>query len=258
MSGDRDIGRVLREWPHDPQHNVRVEKLQGGREVLQVRLPLGVEQYEMDGRPDGCRPRGAESLLDYHLARLAKANQEDGARGFSLTHKECTGLFDEGVMYYYRYLRLFQIEDWERVVRDTSRNLTLFDFVHHHAARPQDKVHLEKWRPYVMRMRAMATAMSELAQGHHETALGVVQEARVRIDALDEVDDSTFMYEQERSLEALAEVAEQLEKSLPLNELDLLERDLLRAVKNEEFERAARLRDRIMALRSDPAADTLR
>jgi len=248
-----DIGELLDSWPYDPEHNVRVERLQDGREILQVRLPLGIEQYEVEGRPDGAMPHGMESLLDYHTSRRAKAMGK--GVGFSLNAEECGGLFDEGVIYYYRYLRLFQLEDWQRVVRDTTRNLRLFDFVNQHASRPGDKSQLEKWRPYVMRMRAMALAMIELADGDHEGALRIVKEARSRIEALTSVDDPTFGFEKERSLDALREITAQLEQSRPLGEVDRLEKELRHAVKAEEFERAAKLRDRILVLKDSPAVD---
>ena len=47
--------------------------LADGREVMQVRLPLGIEQYELSGRPDGHRPHDAESAFDYHLERSQQA-----------------------------------------------------------------------------------------------------------------------------------------------------------------------------------------
>ncbi len=50
---------------------VKVRICQGadGREVLQMRLDMGVLQLEMDGRPDGSQPHGYESYLDYLIGR---------------------------------------------------------------------------------------------------------------------------------------------------------------------------------------------
>ena len=44
-----------------------------GREKLQMRIDLGLLQMELDGRPDGQRPAGAESLLDHLEARPASS-----------------------------------------------------------------------------------------------------------------------------------------------------------------------------------------
>ena len=38
-----------------------------------MRIDLGLLQMELDGRPDGQRPHGFESLLDYYEARRKKA-----------------------------------------------------------------------------------------------------------------------------------------------------------------------------------------
>ena len=48
MSDDYDVRRLLENWPYDPDKNIRVLRGRDGRELLQVRLPLGLEQYELD------------------------------------------------------------------------------------------------------------------------------------------------------------------------------------------------------------------
>ena len=73
MNGSVDLRSLLDAWPHDPDENVRIIRGHDGREIMQVRLPLGMEQYELDGRPDGRRPHGMVSALDYQLRRLALA-----------------------------------------------------------------------------------------------------------------------------------------------------------------------------------------
>ncbi len=53
----------------------------------------------------------------------------------------------------------------------------------------------------------------------------------------------------ERSIMALRELESQILKNRPLSELEQLEHQLRRAIDKQEFERAAKLRDRIRALR---------
>jgi protein-arginine kinase activator protein McsA len=48
---------------------------------------------------------------------------------------------------------------------------------------------------------------------------------------------------------ALRELESQIQKNRPLSELEKLEHQLRRAIDTQEFERAARLRDRIRELR---------
>ena len=130
---------------------------------------MGIEQLEMQGRPDGARPHGRESALEFQLQRLAES--KEGGAGFHLSAEECAELFEEGTLYYFRYVRLFQLKRWAETVRDTQRNLRLFDFVREHAEREEDQINLEKWRPYVLRMNGVASALMILETGAHEKAL---------------------------------------------------------------------------------------
>jgi UvrB/uvrC motif len=247
MAIDPDLKTLLDSWAYDPEDCVRMVTLADGREVMQVRLPLGIEQYEVDGRPDGQRPHDAESALDYHIERSKKS----AASTFELSPDDCVELFNEGVLYYYRYLHLFQINDWRRTVRDTTRNLLLFDFVVRYATREEDKHYLEQWRTYVLRINAVAAAMLELADDCHEKALLIVKTATDKIEALPESDEDTFKFERQRSLEALQDLAAQIEKTMPQTELQKLETQLTEAVTTEQYEHAAKLRDQIRRLQDD-------
>ena len=247
MAINPDLKAILESWAYDPDDCVRVVTLADGREVMQVRLPLGIEQYELNGRPDGQRPHDAESAFDYHLER----SQQAGAAKFQLSPDDCVELFNEGVLYYYRYLHLFQINDWARTARDTDRNLLLFDFVRNHATREEDQHYLEQWRPYVLRINAVAAAMLELAEDCHQKALLIVKTATDKIEALPDIDEDTFKFERQRSLDALHDLAEQIETTMPQTELQKLEAQLDAAVTAEHYEDAAKLRDRIRHLRSD-------
>jgi hypothetical protein len=248
MSRSFDLQSWLRDWPYDPEEDVRIARGDDGREVLQVRLPLGFEQYELDGRPDGHRPHGVESLLDHHLTRLERARRGGAEASFVLRAEECVELFNEATLYYYRYLRLFQLKHWERTMRDTSRNLRLFDFVHQFAEREEDQLYLEQWRPYLIRMHAMAGALLALDQDNHEEAMGIVTAAMVQIEALDDLGDEAYEFEQKRSLIALRELVDQIEEIRPLPEIERLRRELAKAIETQAFERAAELRDRIRRL----------
>jgi hypothetical protein len=245
-----DLRKILRAWPYDPEHDARILHGEDGREILQVRTPLGLEQYEMDGRPDGARPHGLESALEFHQRRLEEARIAGRESEFDLNPRQCSELFSEGTLYYFRYVRLFQLKDWARTVRDTARNLRAFDFLHRYARREQDQQFLEKWRPYILRVNGSAAAMLALEKGAYDKALRIANEAIQKIEALEVLDDETFTFERERSLAALRELASQIQKNRPLSELERLEHQLRRAIETQEFERAAQLRDRLRELRN--------
>jgi len=243
MSDTVDIRQLLIAWPYNADDNVRLDHGKDGREIMQVRLPLGIEQYELDGRPDGLQPHGYGSTFDYQLSR-----QTASIGVFSIPSEECSELFSESMLYYYRYINLFKLKDWARTIRDTQRNLQLFDFVHRHAQNVDDQNYLEQWRPYVMRMCACARAMGALESGQFDTALKIIGEASIEIQTLPENEEVTYAFERERSLNALKTFARQIERSKPISKLDQLEKRLLRAIAAQEFEKAAVLRDQIRAL----------
>ena len=61
MARKENIDRLLRDWPYDP-HGISVRKKKGddGRDVLQMRLDLGLLQLETNGparRPEAGRGR---------------------------------------------------------------------------------------------------------------------------------------------------------------------------------------------------------
>lgn len=254
MSDSVDIRRLLQSWPHDPEKAARIVRGDDGREILQVRTPLGLEQLEMQGRPDGARPHGMQSALEFQLQQLARARAAGGEADFELSAEDCAELFYEGTLYYFRYLHLFQLNRWVDTVRDTARNVQLFDFVHRHATREEDRNNLEKWRPYVLRMNSAASAMLCLEQGNVQKALKIIQTARDRIAALEEMDDETFHFERKRSQAALRELEERVRQIQPVSPLERLERQLRSAIEGQEFERAAKLRDRIRELRAQQPA----
>jgi len=250
MSDTGDIRELLENWPYDPDNEARIVRGKDGREILQVRSPLGLEQLEMQGRPDGARPHGLDSALEFYQQKLARAKAAGSEAEFELSAQDCAELFGEGTLYYFRYLRLFQLRRWADTVRDTTRNLQLFDFVHRHATRDEDRQHLEKWRPYILRMNAAASALHWLERGDAPQALRIIQGGREQIAALEEMDDDTFRFERERSVAALHDLEKQIQQKQPISAMDRLQRELRRAIEQQEFERAAELRDRIRELRA--------
>lgn len=250
MKNSVDLRSILKAWPYDPENDARIVAGDDGREILQVRTPLGIEQYEMDGRPDGDRPHGKDTVLEYFNEKLEKARAEGREDKFGLNAQECSEVFNEGTIFYFRYVRLFQLKDWPRTVRDTARNLKAFDFVRKYARRDEDKEFLERWRPYILRVNASASAMLSLDRGAYDQAIQAILGAIDQVEGLDELEDETFKVERERSLIGLRELLGQVEKNRPLTELEQLESRLKRAIQRQEFELAASLRDQIRDIRA--------
>ena len=62
----RDIDEALSGWAYKPDVvQARVVEAGDGRDVIQMRLDLGVLQLELAGRPDGRKPSGHRTYYDY-------------------------------------------------------------------------------------------------------------------------------------------------------------------------------------------------
>ena len=156
----KDVRAVLDEWEFEPG-TINVRKIQGddGEPKIQMRPDLGLLQMELNGRPDGRRPFGCDSLLDYYETQLSDFKVKNGSDlGFILNDKDCQSLREEAVMYYHRYLSLFVLEEFGGVIRDTSRNLRVLDMCSQFAENEQDRLILEQYRPYITMMNTRAKA----------------------------------------------------------------------------------------------------
>jgi len=244
---DRDLTDILADWQYDADDQYRVIKARDGRRVLQVRQPLGIEQYELDGRPDGLRPFGKESVLTEMLDRLDSWD-DTGDGEFLIDHDDFLRLQNEGILYYYRYLALFQMGDFKRTISDTRHNLQICDLVERFVREADDQNEILQYRPYMIRMNAMAGAMLRLGADNPGAARDTLQRAIDRIGALEEVDTPTYHYERLRSLQYLRTALKQI-KPPAQSMLEKLNTALDEAVEQEAYERAAELRDRIHALR---------
>jgi UvrB/uvrC motif len=245
----QDLRPILAGWDFDPDR-VQVRMITGddGSEKIQMRIDLGLMQMEVAGRPDGERPEGFESMLDYYESRqhaAATAGDE-----FVLGPEECAVLMREGLQYYHRYLSAFHLERFDLVARDTARNLRLFAFVVKHAVRQRDRIEFDRYRPYVVMMHFRARASEAMAEGDHRAALRHVDDgiAAIRRFLAD--------YGQEDhegdcgELQFLLQWRQDLEREKPIGPLERLEQQLEVSVKLENYEEAARIRDQIRRLKA--------
>jgi len=248
----KDITPVLKGWDYE-SGTINVRKINGidGTPKLQMRLDLGLLQMEMSGRPDGAKPHGYESLLDYFEAQLAEHKKTNGSDlGFHLSTEQCQSLREESLMYYQRYLSLFVLEEFAGVVRDTSRNLRLLDLCSKFAMEDQDKLVLEQYRPYITMMNARASAYLQLKSGRPAEALRTVEAGLKSIKDFFERFGQEEAYGRSNEVRVLKRFAREIRRKLPVNPMDRLQRKLEKAVKKEAYEEAARLRDKITALQN--------
>jgi hypothetical protein len=243
-----DIGDILNSWPFKPGE-VNVRRIVGddGREKIQLRLDLGLLQMETTGRPDGQRPNGHASLLAYYESLLEDHRERYGEedKPFTLDSEACESLRAEGVMYYHRYLAAFVLGDYESVVRDTRRNLRLFDFCMRWAEDKREGLVLEQYRPYVIMMHARALCRLHQKHNRPQKALKALREAIGDIESFYQTYGQDEAVESSSELAILRAMARDVKASLPVDPKTRLKRDLRKAVQEERYEDAARLRDEL-------------
>ena len=242
-----DLNTLLKDWDHE-SGAIKVRKILGldGREKIQLRIDLGLLQMEMTGRPDGQRPHSCESLLQYHQRRAARAE----ARGdtYELSSDQCGELQQEGIQYYHRYLSLFQINDFPAVIRDTQRNLDLFEFVSTHTERDELVWSFQQFRPYVLMMNTRAKASILLADGKFAQAMSEIERGRDLILEFFQQSNFPEMAQKSSEIAFLEEWLEEVRSKRPLSKLEVMQREMEIAIASELYERAAELRDKIRLL----------
>jgi hypothetical protein len=240
----RDLRTILEGWEYEAG-KISVRKIIGreGREKLQTRIDLGVLQMEINGRPDGERPHGFESLLEYHEQRLIDHVCTGGSDDeYLLSPEDCRDLRQESYLYYQRYLSCFVLEDFEAVERDTARNLRAIDLCARYAVTPDDRGALLPQRAYVQMMNTRARAYRALQMNRFESALGIV-DGGVSAIRTQSTEDAQGCNE----VNVLLELRSEILRRMPVTAPARLQAELDAALANEEYERAAEIRDRLEA-----------
>jgi hypothetical protein len=250
-SENLDISGVLKSWEYDLRQEMMVRRISGrdGSNKIQMRLDLGLLQMEEEGRPDGKKPHGKESLLVYFESLTGRLSRKHGtAADFTLDKDDCYALQQEGVQYYYRYLCFFQIGDYKRAERDTARNLRMFDFVKKYAADKQYTEEFEQYRPYVMMMNTRAKVLNALKA---KDAAKAVDEINAGIHKIENVYDKNDPMKNQSRTEVmfLKNWADEIVNRRTPTKRQRLVDELKEAVDREEFERAAKIRDRLNKLK---------
>lgn len=243
-----DLRTILDGWEYEPG-KISVRKVLGtdGREKIQTRVDLGILQFEPDDRPDGTRPFGRDSLLEYFECRLQEHIDRHGNdEGFVISSEACRDLRHEAHQYYQRYLSYFVLEEFERVARDTEHNLRTIDLCNAYGETDYDQRALESQRAYVMMMNTRAKGYQAMARGDYDAALVIIRNGIDELRALaGGMENGPFADEFDTTAEVrvLAALRDEVYDKMPANCTALLRRDLQLAIETEDYERAAEIRD---------------
>ena len=245
-----DLTNFLRKWDYQPGE-LRVRRLKGrdGRQKIQLRVDLGVLQMEAEGRPDGKRPMGHDSWLQFYQSRLGEHIAEHGDDdGFELKSEDCQRLQQEAIQYYHRYICLFQLGDHGGVLRDTERNLEVFSLLEEFAAVPEVGAALAVFKPQVLLMRTRAQGALALEADDPRGAVRAIEAGVEALRSLYRDQEQSEMAEQATEVKMLESWLQELRPHLPRSTRERLETELNQAIAREDYEKAAELRDALKKL----------
>jgi hypothetical protein len=249
---DFDIAHLLEHWDYRAgQVVVRKFKGRDGQDKIQLRVDLGLLQMNAEGRPDGKRPFGYDSLFEFYRARLRKRliSAESGAVPFKLNAEDCSRLQLEALQYHHRYVCRLQLGDYAGVIRDADRNLEVFTFVGKHAESEDLAWSLLQFQPQLLMILTRARALQAMDADDHAGAIQRVAQG------LEDIRDfyrehKPDLLEQSGEVHSLETWLVEIRANRPLSPREKLEQALSDAVQREDYEKAARMRDALRNLKS--------
>ncbi len=268
MARKENIDRILRDWPYDPQGiSVRKKKGDDGRDVLQMRLDLGLLQLEATGRPDGTRPQGAETYFDYLVGRAvqngavrketAQAGAEQGGAEpsetelseteqngqYTMSEEECEEADREFVQFYHRRICWLALRDFHNAVADADHTLHMMDFCRDHSPDEQWTLSHEQYRPFVLFHRTQAAALAALGDRGAEAAVEEINQGLDKMKSVITEYEAGEEFDEDELVQRLIELRESLRQRFRVG--PTLQEQLADAVANEKYELAAEIRDEL-------------
>ena len=236
----QDIDFLLADWPFQPGiAQARLITTRDGRQVIQLRIDLGVLQLETSGRPDGTHPRGHATYFDYlqEQARLARKT----SREFAMNDEQCSEADREFLQFYHRRMCWLALKKYPLAIRDADHTLAFMDFVKRHSPNDEYLHAHEQYRGFVLFQRTQAAAAWQVENNAPEAAINEIQAGLERLRQF------FIAYERESDMDDdgmvhhLKHIEATLRKQYDIG--PTLQEQLQQAIADEDYERAARLRD---------------
>jgi hypothetical protein len=239
---NQDIDSILEGWEFKPGAvQARLVKTRGGRQVVQMRVELGVLQMESAGRPDGTRPHGQLTYYEY-LQELARAAAKAGLE-FKLDDEQAEEADREFVQFYHRRVCWLALREYARAVRDADHTLAFMDFVKRHSPGEEYTQAHEQYRGFVLFHRTQAASALQVEQDNPEKAIDEIRDGLDRLKAFFVEHDLEEQMEEDGMVQHLRRIETALRDQYEIGAT--LQEQLEQAVAAEDYEKAARLRDKL-------------
>ena len=234
-----DIDHIFEDWPYQPGVvSARLLRAHDGRNVLQMRIELGVLQMEVTGRPDGQRFNGRDTFLQALMDEASAAGD-----ALVLDEDQYFELDREFLQFYHRRVCWLALREFEHAIADADHTLAMMDFAAAHATDPQWMLLHEQYRPFVLFHRTQAAALLQLKTATPEEAIEEIDAGLGRMREIFEALEAEEQFEEDELVEQLVHLRESLREEYQVG--PTLGEQLSDAIAAEQYERAARLRDQI-------------
>lgn len=254
-----DLSIITADWPYDDKDEVKnVRKIVGvdGLMKLQVRLRNGLVQWAVEGRPDGADFRGSPTALDYGQ----KVVQREGCAGAECELDDAIDdLAEELFDYSRRSCALFYVDDYGRALSDLRHCLDILRFIRANISDPSLSFSYDRHRPILLVNLAQTEMLLQLRAGSPRKAMDGLNRAITAVeefysqyemdDVLPDCTERQILVDLRRSLRE--------RHNVPLSNWELLhslkvEQEI--AIRKENYEMAARLRDKMALLEQKSGA----
>ena len=237
---NQDIDNVLRDWEYKAGVvQARLVDAPGGRQVIQMRVDLGVLQLEVDARPDGAHPHGHDTYYEY-LHDRSRAAQRAGSK-FVLSEEESQEADREFMQFYHRRVCWLALRQYARAMRDADHTLTFMDLVKRHSPGDEYTQAHEQYRGFVLFHRTQAASALQVEKNNPEQAVDEVRSGLEKLKAF----FLEFGLEEQMEEDPMVQHLKKIESTLR-EQYDIgatLHEQLEQAIAAEDYERAAQLRD---------------
>ena len=238
MKRNMHLDDLLSKWAFDPSTlNVRLVKGNDGRDVIQMRVDMGVLQLETTGRPDGELAHDHQSMLEFLQEESLRNADRD------LTEDECMEVDREFMQFYHRRICWLRLQYYHRAVMDADHTLQLMDVSEKMSPEEEWVGTHEQYRPFVLFHRTQADALGSLEENTAEEAIQAINSGLETIQQFFEKHEAEEHYESDELVVRLIELRESLRTEYAVGQT-LMEK-LADAVAGEQYELAAELRDEL-------------
>jgi hypothetical protein len=236
----QEIDPALQGWEFKPGVvQARLVQAGNGRQVIQMRVDLGILQIETRDRPDGTRPHGCATYFEY-LRQQSRVADRAG-EPFVLSEEQCLEADREFVQFYHRRICWMALRNFIRAVADADHTLAFMDFVRDHSPGEEYTQAHEQYRGFVMFQRTQSAAARSLERDNAEEAIDEIRNGLDRLRAFFAAYDAEEQMEEDGMVQQLRKMEKSLRDTHGIEAT--LHEQLAEAVAREDYEAAARLRD---------------